>query len=239
MEKQIQTPNPNSLPNQENEEIKKLENPKPLPEEKEVIFHSIESEINENSFDGDDEQDTLPSNQIIQPKPKRKHKGGRRKIEIEYITEKSRRHITFSKRKGGLMKKAYELSTLTGTEMIVLIASETGHVYTFATPKLQPLVTNPEGKALIQTCLNQNEIEDDIIIPNFHEPQFEQNLLPGSHGICQTSSEEVQRFALSLQQQQEEQYQILSQQRIHEEQEQFVDVSKQPTVESFGEIEKK
>ncbi len=29
----------------------------------------------------------------------------RRKIRIEYITDKSRRHITFSKRKSGIMKK--------------------------------------------------------------------------------------------------------------------------------------
>jgi hypothetical protein len=30
---------------------------------------------------------------------------GRRKIQIEYIEEKSKRHITFSKRKAGIMKK--------------------------------------------------------------------------------------------------------------------------------------
>lgn len=30
----------------------------------------------------------------------------RRKIKIEYIEDKSRRHITFSKRKAGIMKKA-------------------------------------------------------------------------------------------------------------------------------------
>lgn len=81
-------------------------------------------------------------------------KAGRRKINIEFIEDKSRRHITFSKRKAGLMKKAYELSTLTGTQTLLLVASETGHVYTFATPKLQPLITKPEGKNLIQACLN-------------------------------------------------------------------------------------
>ncbi|KAJ3304938.1 hypothetical protein HDV03_002168 [Kappamyces sp. JEL0829] len=81
----------------------------------------------------------------------------RRKIKIEYIEDKSRRHITFSKRKAGIMKKAYELSTLTGTQVLLLVASETGHVYTFATPKLQPLITKPEGKALIQTCLNAQD----------------------------------------------------------------------------------
>lgn len=37
--------------------------------------------------------------------PKKKEKKGRRKIKIEFIADKSRRHITFSKRKSGIMKK--------------------------------------------------------------------------------------------------------------------------------------
>lgn len=37
---------------------------------------------------------------------------------------------------------------------MLLVASETGHVYTFATRKLQPMITSDSGKALIQTCLN-------------------------------------------------------------------------------------
>ncbi|XP_044285088.1 serum response factor isoform X3 [Varanus komodoensis] len=53
-----------------------------------------------------------------------------------------------------LLQKAYELSTLTGTQVLLLVASETGHVYTFATRKLQPMITSETGKALIQTCLN-------------------------------------------------------------------------------------
>ncbi|KAI9027815.1 hypothetical protein DFJ74DRAFT_660528 [Hyaloraphidium curvatum] len=86
---------------------------------------------------------------------------GRRKIKIEYIHDKSRRHITFSKRKAGIMKKAYELSTLTGTQVLLLVASETGHVYTFATPKLQPIITREQGKNLIQACLNSDPSELD------------------------------------------------------------------------------
>ena len=46
------------------------------------------------------------------------------------------------------------MSTLTGTQVMLLVASETGHVYTFATRKLQPMITSESGKALIQTCLN-------------------------------------------------------------------------------------
>lgn len=78
----------------------------------------------------------------------------RRKIEIKFIQNKARRHITFSKRKHGIMKKAWELSVLTGTQVLLLVVSETGLVYTFTTPKLQPLVTQSEGKNLIQACLN-------------------------------------------------------------------------------------
>ncbi|KAL6308405.1 SRF-type transcription factor (DNA-binding and dimerization domain)-domain-containing protein [Sparassis latifolia] len=95
---------------------------------------------------GDDDED--------EEKPKSDKKAGRRKIKIEFIQDKSRRHITFSKRKAGIMKKAYELSTLTGTQVLLLVVSETGLVYTFTTAKLQPLVTQPEGKNLIQACLN-------------------------------------------------------------------------------------
>jgi len=102
----------------------------------------------------------------IEESPKEK-RTGRRKIKIEYIDDKSRRHITFSKRKAGIMKKAYELSTLTGTQVLLLVASETGHVYTFATTKLQPLITKTEGKTLIQSCLNAPDVASD----NMNYPQ--------------------------------------------------------------------
>lgn len=97
----------------------------------------------------DDDDDDEPSGG--------KQQKERRKIEIKFIQDKSRRHITFSKRKAGIMKKAYELSVLTGTQVLLLVVSETGLVYTFTTPKLQPLVTKSEGKNLIQACLNAPE----------------------------------------------------------------------------------
>lgn len=50
-----------------------------------------------------------------------------------------------------------------------MVASETGHVYTFATPKLQPLITKPEGKNLIQACLNAPDMpgNDYANSPNY------------------------------------------------------------------------
>ncbi|KAI6175212.1 MADS-box domain-containing protein [Aphelenchoides fujianensis] len=86
--------------------------------------------------------------------PNGKKTKGRVKIKMEYIGNKLRRYTTFSKRKTGIMKKAHELSTLTGTQVMLLVASETGHCYAFSTHKLKPLITTEPGKTLIQSCLN-------------------------------------------------------------------------------------
>lgn len=121
-------------------------------ENQEEVIGAPGTQFNRGSVSGvggDDDDDDEPSGG--------KQQKERRKIEIKFIQDKSRRHITFSKRKAGIMKKAYELSVLTGTQVLLLVVSETGLVYTFTTPKLQPLVTKSEGKNLIQACLNAPE----------------------------------------------------------------------------------
>merc|ERR1719253_2362638 len=100
---------------------------------------------------GDDDDN---SDDETGPPTKKRGGHGRRKIEIEYIEDKIRRHITFSKRKAGISKKAYELSRLTGAQVLLLISSERGQIYSFATPKLQPILVNESSKALIEQCLN-------------------------------------------------------------------------------------
>jgi pheromone receptor transcription factor len=50
-----------------------------------------DQDANDSAGDDDDEDE----------KPKSDKKTGRRKIKIEFIQDKSRRHITFSKRKAG------------------------------------------------------------------------------------------------------------------------------------------
>ncbi|CAF1592395.1 unnamed protein product [Rotaria magnacalcarata] len=113
----------------------------------------------EDFIDDDDSNDrsieTIEKHSIAHNKNKKTL--GRVKIKMAYIDNKIRRYTTFSKRKTGIMKKAYELATLTGTEVMLLVASETGHVYTYATAKLQPMITSETGKALIQTCLAKDE----------------------------------------------------------------------------------
>ncbi|XP_052269882.1 serum response factor-like isoform X4 [Dreissena polymorpha] len=111
-----------------------------------TVFEAVDP----STFD-DDSDDELTAAKCTKHGKKTK---GKVKIKMEFIENKLRRNTTFSKRKTGIMKKAYELATLIGTQVMLLVASETGHVYTFATRKLQPMITSESGKALIQTCLN-------------------------------------------------------------------------------------
>lgn len=57
---------------------------------------------------------------------------GRNKIDIKYITEPRKRQVTLNKRKGGLMKKAYELSVLCGCEISVLIKDQRGQSFVYS-----------------------------------------------------------------------------------------------------------
>src|SRR3989338_6174854 len=79
---------------------------------------------------------------------------GRRRNPIQFITDRNRRQFSFSKRKSGIMKKAFELSILTGAEVLLLVASETGHVYTFSSPKFRSLISCSHGINLIRACLS-------------------------------------------------------------------------------------
>lgn len=87
--------------------------------------------------------------------------------------------------------QAYELSTLTGTQVMLLVASETGHVYTFATRKLQPMITSDAGKALIQTCLNSPDLSNGSTDQRMCATGFEETDLTYTVNENDNSSEKV------------------------------------------------
>ncbi|XP_042977327.1 truncated transcription factor CAULIFLOWER A-like isoform X1 [Carya illinoinensis] len=57
---------------------------------------------------------------------------GRGKVQLKRIEDKSSRQVTFSKRKGGLMKKARELGVLCDVEVALMIFSDQGRLYEFS-----------------------------------------------------------------------------------------------------------
>ena len=116
----------------------------------------------EDEEDDEDEEEAQPEGEKGKEKVKHPNKRnatstGRRKIAIEYIPEKAKRTVSFTKRKAGLMKKAFELSTLTKTQCLLVVVSETGLVYTFATKDFKPLVEQPIGRRFISRALNQSD----------------------------------------------------------------------------------
>lgn len=56
---------------------------------------------------------------------------GRGRVELKRIENKINRQVTFSKRRNGLCKKAYELSVLCDAEVALIIFSSRGRLYEF------------------------------------------------------------------------------------------------------------
>lgn len=127
----------------------------------------------------------------------------RRKIEIKFIENKTRRHVTFSKRKHGIMKKAFELSVLTGTQVLLLVVSETGLVYTFSTPKFEPIVTQQEGRNLIQACLNAPDEEEEEEEEEDEEAQRQRLAVQSQQQLQQQAQQQAQQ-AQQIQQAQQQ-----------------------------------
>lgn len=96
---------------------------RPLPTDGSDLFEEEDGE----------EDDDGPAKTAVKSAPAKRKK----KIEIKYIEEKPKRHITYSKRRGGVFKKAYELAELTHAQVLLVIASETGNIHTYATPKFK------------------------------------------------------------------------------------------------------
>jgi len=75
---------------------------------------------------------------------------GRRSLPVELIDDKAKRRSCYTKRKAGLMKKAYELHTLTGAHVMLLVATSDGdRIYNYTSPKLKPIISEAPGHELI------------------------------------------------------------------------------------------
>ncbi|CAN6457149.1 unnamed protein product [Victoria cruziana] len=59
---------------------------------------------------------------------------GRGKIEIKRIENATNRQVTFSKRRGGLLKKAHELAVLCDAQIGLIIFSSSGKMFEYISP---------------------------------------------------------------------------------------------------------
>nr|ABR17851.1 unknown [Picea sitchensis] len=85
----------------------------------------------------------------------------RRKTQMKRIENAISRQVTFSKRRNGLLKKAYELSVLCEAEVGLMIFSSREKIHEFATPSMQKMLQKYE-KYLQECDGNGSTKEHDI-----------------------------------------------------------------------------
>lgn len=71
---------------------------------------------------------------------KRSYTMGRKKIQITRINDERNRQVTFTKRKFGLMKKAYELSVLCDCEIALIIFTSGNKLYQYASSDMDKVL---------------------------------------------------------------------------------------------------
>ncbi|KAG0593083.1 hypothetical protein M758_1G297000 [Ceratodon purpureus] len=85
---------------------------------------------------------------------------GRGKVEIKKIENTTSRQVTFSKRRGGLLKKAHELAVLCDAEVALVIFSSTGKLFEYASSgSMRDIIDrykkNPDGVS--QACTSTDQ----------------------------------------------------------------------------------
>ncbi|KAI3510897.1 hypothetical protein L1887_18035 [Cichorium endivia] len=93
---------------------------------------------------------------------------GRGKIEIKKIENVSCRQVTFSKRRGGLFKKAHELSVLCDAEVAAIVFSNTGRLYEFSSSSMRGIIdrynrVTESSTSQVQIEMVQEQAELEIL----------------------------------------------------------------------------
>ncbi|TKY51237.1 MADS-box transcription factor 6 [Spatholobus suberectus] len=82
---------------------------------------------------------------------------GRGKVVVERIQNKINRQVTFSKRRNGLLKKAFELSVLCDAEIALIIFSSRGKLFQFSSTDINRIIEKYR-----QCCFNMSQTGDVV-----------------------------------------------------------------------------
>ncbi|KAL3341996.1 hypothetical protein AABB24_026158 [Solanum stoloniferum] len=80
----------------------------------------------------------------------------RGKVEMKRIENSTSRQVTFSKRRNGLTKKAYELSVLCDAEVAFIIFSHKGRLFEFASSNMQKIIERYRARARETTTVDKS-----------------------------------------------------------------------------------
>ncbi|KAL9028222.1 MAG: hypothetical protein Q9196_003380 [Gyalolechia fulgens] len=117
---------------------------------------------------------------------------GRRKIEIKAIKDDRNRSVTFLKRKGGLFKKAHELSVLCSVDVAVIIFGHNKKLYEYSSGDINETIGRfqyyggaheHKGPADFAGRGNLDDDDDDDMGSPPPEDQIQQESMPRDHGL--------------------------------------------------------
>ncbi|GAB2302635.1 Agamous-like MADS-box protein ap1 [Dionaea muscipula] len=87
---------------------------------------------------------------------------GRGRVQLKRIENKINRQVTFSKRRGGLMKKAHEISVLCEAEVALIVFSNRGKLFEYSTDScMDKILERYERYSYAERQLTNNYISDD------------------------------------------------------------------------------
>ncbi|EPS59775.1 hypothetical protein M569_15030 [Genlisea aurea] len=134
----------------------------------------------------------------------------RGKTQMKRIENATSRQVTFSKRRNGLLKKAFELSVLCDAEIALIIFSPRGKLYEFAsssmpetieryqkhTKEIQPTYPNPNPNPIEQNLLHL-EVEAASMMKKIEQLEASKRKLLGE-GLASSTIEELQQIEKQL-----------------------------------------
>ncbi|KAK8379843.1 hypothetical protein O3P69_019672 [Scylla paramamosain] len=130
---------------------------------------------------------------------------GRKKIQISRITDERNRQVTFTKRKFGLMKKAYELSVLCDCEIALIIFNSSNKLFQYASTDMDKVLlkyteyNEPHESRTnndIVEALNKKEHKNGLQSPDSPDVEAEYSLTPRTEAKYNKIDEE---FTLMMQ----------------------------------------
>eukprot|EP00262_Sarcandra_glabra_P015572 TRINITY_DN4824_c0_g1_i2.p1 TRINITY_DN4824_c0_g1~~TRINITY_DN4824_c0_g1_i2.p1 ORF type:complete len:176 (+),score=35.48 TRINITY_DN4824_c0_g1_i2:173-700(+) len=86
----------------------------------------------------------------------------RGKTQMRRIENATSRQVTFSKRRNGLLKKAFELSVLCDAEVALIVFSTRGRLYEFSSSSMQKTIERYESYTKEANFINHNTVDQDV-----------------------------------------------------------------------------
>ncbi|KAL0862847.1 hypothetical protein Bca101_041965 [Brassica carinata] len=130
----------------------------------------------------------------------------RGKIEMKKIENATSRQVTFSKRRNGLLKKAYELSVLCDAQISLIIFSQRGRLFEFSNSDMQKTIERYRNCTRdhetishnSEICVQQMKQEASHLITKIELLEFQKRKLLGQE-LASCSLEELQEIDSQLQ----------------------------------------